>query len=228
LPARGTSGTLALPADRVQVKRQVGASRRRRRHTRSGRVTGAVVLSLLVVGSLVALTLFHRGPAKQPAKPSPGGTSSPPPSLPPANTYRPVQVLSVREMAENGNRPIDNLGELHNVIGDNPSAFWQSDKYNSANFGGYGGLGLVLQLGATHLLHELVVTTPMKGWSAETFVSSSGPRTLSGWGKPIERLSGISGNALFSLGDKTGKWVLFWMLDPGPTEKAVVDKVSVR
>jgi len=33
---------------------------------------------------------------------------------------------------------------------------------------------------------------------------------------------------VFSLGNKHASWVLFWMLNPGPTDEAVVDKVSVH
>ncbi len=67
--------------------------------------------------------------------------------------------------------PNDNLNELPNVIGNNPGKYWQSDIYKSAEFGGSGGFGIVMELNGRHLLHQLSVITPMQGWSAEVFTS---------------------------------------------------------
>jgi hypothetical protein len=137
-------------------------------------------------------------------------------------------VVAVHELTQGGNTPNDDLSGLDNVIGDNPAAFWYSDRYTRADFGGYGGLGLVLKLSGVHTLHELVVTTPMQGWSAETFVSGSDAPELSGWGQPTGQRSGVNNSSVFSLGGHKAGWVLFWMLNPGPTNQAVVDKLSVR
>jgi hypothetical protein len=138
-----------------------------------------------------------------------------------------VAVVSVRELTQDGIQPNDNLGELRNVIGNNPAKYWQSDIYKGAEFGGSGGFGLVLQLDGAHVLHELTVSTPMQDWSAEVFTSGSGATTLSGWGRPRSQQASIHGNAVFSLGDHKAGWVLFWMTDPGPTRQAVVRRLSV-
>jgi hypothetical protein len=233
VPAKMPGGTLTMPKNGSTARLATQGERRRPpRHYRTGRVTGVVVLCLLVVGSLVALTLSHPTPVSRAITPPTGGQNSSRPTttapLAPPNSYAAVQVVAVHEMAVGGNTPDDDLSGLDNVIGNNPNAFWHSDRYTQPDFGGYGGLGLVLQLSGVHTLHELVVTTPMQDWSAETFVSSSDAPQLSGWGQPTGQRSGVNNSSVFSLGGKKAGWVLFWMLNPGPTDQAVIDKLSVR
>jgi hypothetical protein len=230
-PAGTRGGTLNLPRNSTaaQGAPSPGGPQRPPRHYRTGRVTGTVVLSLLVLGSLVALALFHPHPvALAKGKPSRPGTLPPSTVAPPENTYPPVPVEAVYEMAQDGNHPDDDVSGLPNVIGDNPSAFWHSDQYQRSDFGGYGGLGLVLKLHGARTLHDLFVTTPMQDWSAEVYVSGADSPELAGWGRPTDEHAGVNGSAVFSLSGKSGSWVLFWMLNPGPTNEAVVDKVSVR
>jgi hypothetical protein len=136
-------------------------------------------------------------------------------------------VVSVHELTQAGNEPNDNVSELPNVIGNTTSAYWESDIYKSAEFGGSGGFGLVLQLDGLHVLRQVTVSTPMQGWTAEVFASSSDAGALSGWGQALSRQSAIKGDAVFSLRDKKASWVLFWMIDPGPTRQAVVRRLSV-
>ncbi len=113
------------------------------------------------------------------------------------------------------------------MIGNNPAKYWQSDIYKSAEFGGSGGFGIVLQLNSRHVLHQLSVSTPMKGWSAEVFASGSGSATLGGWGRAVAQRSSINGDAVFPLDGAKASWVLFWMVDPGPSRQAVVRRLSV-
>jgi eukaryotic-like serine/threonine-protein kinase len=233
-PKAPIGATMSFPRGRVKAETAGSHQRRqphRRRHT--SRLTGIVVLSLLVAGSVVALIIFDRHPGAKgqgagqdqgPGRPATSRTSP----LAPPGTYKAVAVVEVKELAENGNRANDDLSGLPNVIGDNPDAFWQSAQYHGPDFGNYGGLGLVLKLGSLHLLHELVVKTPMRDWSAETYVANSYASTLNGWGAPTGALTDVNGSQVFSLGDKRGSWVLFWMLNPGPSDQATVDKVSVR
>jgi hypothetical protein len=134
----------------------------------------------------------------------------------------------VREVAINGNKPNDNVAELPNVVSTDPNAYWQSLQYDGPRFGNYGGLGLALRLDGTHSVYQLTVTTPMKGWSGEVFVADSFSSSLAGWGRPLDPQYGINGNHTFSFPPKRGSWVLFWMMNPGPTYQATVDKLFVR
>ena len=113
------------------------------------------------------------------------------------------------------------------MIGNNPAKYWESDIYKRPEFGGSGGFGLVLQLDGPHVLHQLAVSTPMDGWSAEVFTANSAAGTLSGWGRSLSHQASINGDAVFSLGGQKASWVLFWIIDPGPTRRAVVRRLSV-
>ena len=195
------------------------------RKRRPGRWASIVVAVLLVAGLSLAGALAHfPGPApgtKQDAGGDGGRASSG------SSSTSALTVVSVHELTQDGNQPNDNVSELLSVIGNNPSGYWESDIYNSAEFGGSGGFGLVLQLAGLHVLRQLTVSTPMQGWTAEVFASSSDAGALSGWGQALSRQSAINGDSVFSLRDKRASWVLLWMIDPGPTRQAVVRRLSV-
>jgi hypothetical protein len=193
------------------------------RRRRPGRLTSIAVAVLLVAGLTVVGALVHV-PGAAPGTSQPGGGGGAPSGQ---GSFPPLAVVSVRELTQDGNEPNDNLSELPNMIGNNPGKYWSSDIYKSADFGGSGGFGLVLQLDGSHVLHRLTVSTPMDGWSAEVFTASSGSGTLSGWGQPLSRQASVNGDAVFPLGDKRAGWVLLWMIDPGPTRQAVVGRLSV-
>jgi eukaryotic-like serine/threonine-protein kinase len=209
------------PDKKAQDKRHAKGLRRRRR-----RIAGVAVATLLVAGGLtVAALLRTNGP---PAPASSGSDRSGTTLSPQAGNYPQLSILSVHELTQNGNLPNDNLNELSNVVDGNSATSWDSSVYLSPRFGGYGGFGLVLQLSDPRVLHELVVDTTMQDWSAQTFTGDAFAQTVSGWGRPTETLSGLSGNAAFSLGNRKASWVLFWMTDPGPTRQAEVEELTVR
>lgn len=193
------------------------------RAKRSSRAPSLVVAALVAGGAAVAAALvYQNGPTGAHGGPSGGSGPSG------ASSGHSLRVVAVREVAVNGNSPDDNLNELPNVISNNPATYWKSLQYLGPRFGNYGGLGLALQLARTHLVHELVVTTPMRDWSAEVFVASRFSSSLAGWGKPLSPRYGLNGDHTFSFPARRGDWVLFWMLNPGPTYQATVDKLSVR
>jgi hypothetical protein len=202
--------------------KQHGKGLRRRRR----RIAGVAVVLLLVAGGLaVAALLRTNGP---PAQASSGSNHSGTTLSPQSGNYPQVPVLAVHELTQNGNLPNDNLNELDNVIDGNPSTFWESSVYLSPRFGGYGGFGLALQLSEPRVLHELVVDTTMQDWSAETFTGDGFAQSVGAWGRATASLSGLSGNAAFSLGNRKASWVLFWMTDPGPKRQAEVGELTVR
>jgi hypothetical protein len=207
-------------------------SRKSRRHRRKegfrrrpGVIASVIVGSLVIASAVAAVALWQAN------TPQPQGSQSTTRSgvnLRPQVSSSAIKVLSVSELTQNGNHPTDNLGELGNLIDGNPTTFWEGDVYDSPNFGGSGGFGLAMDLGSRHSVHELVVTTSMQGWSAETFTSDSNAQVLSGWGTPTATHSLIDGNATFSLGDRRAGWVLLWMTDPGPTRQAQIDELTVH
>ena len=198
------------------------------RRRRQKRFASAVVASLLAGGSALAVALLYPGglvtsPPGHAGGRTPGGKAS----ATYAGREQPLKVVAVKELTTGGNLPNDNLNELPNLISNNPSTYWQSAIYKGPRFGNYGGLGLALELNGTHVLHNLVVKTPMRDWSAEVFV---GDRFApwGNWGKPTSSQDPIYRDHTFSLGGKRGSWVLFWMLNPGPSYQATVDKLLVN
>jgi serine/threonine-protein kinase len=200
---------------------------RGRRRRRQKRFASAVVASLLAGGSALAVALLYPGGlATSPPGHAGGRTPGSKASATYAGAEQPLKVVAVKELTTGGNLPNDNLNELPNLISNNPSTYWQSAIYKGPRFGNYGGLGLALELNGTHVLHNLVVKTPMQDWSAEVFV---GDRFApwGNWGKPTSSQDPIYSDHTFSLGGKRGSWVLFWMLNPGPSYQATVDKLLV-
>ncbi|HYA44839.1 MAG TPA: hypothetical protein VED59_04470, partial [Acidimicrobiales bacterium] len=120
-----------------------------------------------------------------------------------------------------------NVSELPYLFDGSPKTSWMSDVYFGPRFGGSGGFGLAIELGAPHIVHRLSVATSMQDWSADTFVANSYAGRLSGWGGPTDSRSGIGGDTTFTLGAKSCDWVLLWLIDPGPTHQAEVQELTV-
>ena len=210
------------PGPMTETAKAAPARRRRQR-----RLASAVVASLMVAGSLVAAALLYPGqfsysPGHRSGSTAPGGAAGSSSSAASAH----LGILAVKEVVTGGNQANDNLGELPNLTSANPKTYWQSLIYKYANFGGYGGFGLAVHLDGSHVLHDLVVKTPMRGWSAQVFVASHFAN-WGGWGKPVSAQDGISGDHTFPLQGERGDWVLLWMLNPGPSNQATVDKLAV-
>jgi hypothetical protein len=226
--AIGPKGRIARGTKERNARGPKDQSTRGERRRKSWRATNIVVGSLLVAGLLVPGALVRTsGPSHPPSRGAvstgsagTGGVSS--------GAQSALQIVAVHEMTQDGNQPNDDLGQLGDLIDGNPSTDWKSDVYKGPEFGGSGGFGLVLQLGAAHPLGELVAISPMKGWTAEVFTADRDAVDLSGWGRPVDERSRVDGSATFSLGGRTASWVLFWIVDPGPSRQAVVEELTVH
>lgn len=206
--------------------RPKGRRRRAPRAKRSHRLASVVVAALLIAGASVVAALLYSAP--HPGRSAAGrrGTTASS-STPSTSAHGPVEVLAIREVTVGGNLPNDNVGELPNLISDNAGTYWQSDKYEGPRFGEYGGFGLALELKGTRVVNNLQVTTPMQDWSAEAFVAQSFSSSLGAWGRATSSQNAIYGDHTFSLGGKRASWVLLWMLNPGPTDQATIEKLRV-
>jgi serine/threonine protein kinase len=239
IAALGAQPTVSLRSAEGEASPEVAVKRRaarraersssgRARRRKSWRATNIVVVSLLVAGLLVAGALVRtHGPSQSPSTGS-ASTGSAGKGGSPSAVQSTSRVIAVHELTQDGNQPTDDLGQLGNVIDGKPSTTWQSDVYTRPEFGGSGGFGLVLQLSAARSLHELVVVSSMKGWKAEVFTAGRDAPALGGWGSPVAERSGIDGSTTFSLAGRTAGWVLFWIIDPGPSRQAVVGELTVH
>ncbi len=189
----------------------------------TGRKVGLVVASLVVVGAVTAAAVLA-GSARHKSGP-PSGAAPPAAAVP--------KVDNVVVFMTTTARPPDNPTMTRFTFDGNVSTFWPTDQYSSATFGNlYPGIGLAIQLDSAEQGHQLVVTSPTSGWSAQTFVASSdipSGRPVTEWGTPTDTRSDVaSGNATFNLGPRRGQWVLLWITNLGPSDGARIAELSIR
>jgi serine/threonine-protein kinase len=213
-PAPGPEATGRPPIDRPEPKRGPTVQT-------PGRAVGIVVGCLVVAGAVVAALLLT-GHGRTPSPASAAGTTSPPPS--------PYRVTDVTVYMV-GDRPPDNPSETPLTFDGNPATAWHTEVYTTPTFGNlYPGIGLAVQLDASHTLHQVKVTSSTMGWSAQTYVSAvpvPSARPLSSWGTPTDTRTDIAGSATFSLAGRAGQWVLLWITSLGPARTAEIAEISV-
>jgi serine/threonine-protein kinase len=228
-PAPGAGGWPAPPAFTVASNgagtdqfETLGAPPAPRR--RSERTVGLVVAALVVIGAIVAAALLLTGSGHHHSgAPAAGSTVPSGPA---------VKITNVQVYLDVNGHQLDDPAQTPLTFDGNPATFWSTDMYNSPTFGNlYSGIGLVIQLSAATTVHTLTVTSPTSGWAASTYVSAASVPTgqaISAWGSPTSSKSGIDGPATFSLGGRKGQFVLLWITNLGPTDRAQVAELSVR
>ena len=150
-----------------------------------------------------------------------GGTANRP-------TARPVRIASVQSFDPQGSDGDENGHLARFVIDGSQTSLWRSDQYTGPSFGRLkSGVGLVLQLDSPTKLAELKAFSPVEGWSASVYVADSAGSELSEWGQPVTSETSIDGDVTFDLGDKTGRAVLLWITDPGPSNRAEITELTL-
>lgn len=185
--------------------------RRRPRTRRRG--PGLVVACLSVAAVLIVALLLHGGHDSKRSGTSATGVSG-------ATGSATQRIVHVGVFMDNFRSP-DNPSQTGLTFDSNPRSVWSTDLYTTPRFGGlYSGEGLAIELAHSARLRSLVVTSPTRGWSASTYVSTTDLPTgspVSAWGRPTDHLSNIDGSAAFSLRGRKGNWVLLWLTKLGPT-----------
>ena len=187
---------------------------------RTGRVAGAVVAGLILVGAIFAAVLVF------------GTSGSSPPSTPstaPSHATA-ARISSVNVFMNNG-RPPDNPAAAKLTIDGNPATYWSTDKYPNSTFGNlYSGIGLAVDVAQSAQLHTLTVTSRSSGWAAEVFVSAApvaSGQPLSAWGQPVAAQTDVAGSTKFNLGGRRGQYVLFWLTNLGPADQTVISELAL-
>jgi serine/threonine-protein kinase len=227
MPGNGR-GTAVLPpphqpavlrTDRGQTARTTTPAvgpllKRRRRANWPGRVVAVLVAVAVVVVVVVVSgggSTIHTPAAAHP---------------PPAPAVVPIVNVSVFHLE----RDADNAAEASNTVDGNPATSWSTDRYFGPNFAGLRhGLGLAIALAGSHKLHQLSVTSPTQGWSAEVFVADAvpNPPSLAAWGKVVDAKQAIAGDVTFDLNGTQGSDVLLWITDLGPRYQTTINEVQV-
>ncbi|WP_151083894.1 protein kinase family protein [Nocardioides cynanchi] len=136
---------------------------------------------LLLIGCVIAFNL-GRGRTALGTNPSDPATSrSPEPSSSGPSTGV-LTGVSATDFDPQGSPPEENPASAPNVVDGNPATTWQTLRYNE-NFGPGGlktGVGLVLDLGATHGVSEVDLTTVGSPTRVQVYVASRRPTDLQG------------------------------------------------
>ena len=212
-PNRGTDQFEAVPGP--------AAGRGRRRVERN---IGFVVLTLVVIGALVAVGLLLTGGSGH----SSGGSGAA--TTVPAGAARQIEGVSVY-LPVSGHS-LDNANQTSLAFDGNPATAWSTDRYRSPTFGNlYPGIGLAIEVSGSSTLRTLTVTSPTVGWSASSYVSPTAVATgqpVSSWGSPTDSKSAINGSTTFNLGGRKGRYVLLWITNLGPSLSAQVAELAVH
>lgn len=139
---------------------------------------------------------------------------------------KPVKVASVESFDPQGSDGDENGSLARFAIDGSQTSLWRSDRYEGPAFGRLkSGVGLILHLDSPTRLARLEADSPVEGWAASVYVADRAGAELSEWGQPVATETGIDGDAVFDLGGATGKTVLLWITDPGPSFRAEITEV---
>ena len=201
-------------------------SRSRRRERR----IGLLVLALLAVGAFVAARLLSAGRSPLSTSP-PTSASQPTGSVSPTSTVKVIGIRSVSVYMVVPGHPADNPQDVANTIAGSSATPWSTDIYATPTFGGlYSGIGLSADLGSSHKLGYLQVTSSSVGWSGAVYASDKAipsGQPASAWGQPLSTATGVSGSHTFSLGGHYGRYVLFLITNLGPSDRTEVARLKV-
>jgi serine/threonine-protein kinase len=190
------------------------------RFRRSERRAGIAVLILVLVGAVVSGVLYLTGKHRHSAA---SGS-------PPATHVTAPQIVSASVYMVNGRSADDPQGAKLVFDGD-PATAWYTDTYGTPTFGNlYSGIGVALTLDASSKLTQLDVTTPTMGWAAQVYVSAdpvASGQPVAAWGQPTDSKTNIAGDATFSLGHRSARYVLLFLTNLGPAKKAQINEVRV-
>ncbi|MEO5680152.1 MAG: hypothetical protein ABIS47_10835, partial [Acidimicrobiales bacterium] len=196
------------------------ATRAVRRPTRS-RAPVVVVAALVVAALLTALAVVTLP------------TSRPPPAAdPPTSSVADAApaITSVRSFDPAPGDGKENDGQLSRLNDGDATTTWASDRYNQPPvFGNLKkGLGVVVVLRQPARLGLMRVRSATHAWAAQVYVADSPAPTLSGWGQPVARESGVEGGLEVDLGGRSGGAVLLWFTDPGRTGQVVIGELELE
>ncbi|MBO0729000.1 MAG: hypothetical protein J2P57_07050, partial [Acidimicrobiaceae bacterium] len=195
------------------------APRRRRRRPRLG--VGIVVACLALTALILVGVLLVE--SQGPGNAAPGATGT-------GGSGTPIQIHNVTVFMAN-DRPPDNPRQTRLTFDGNPSTAWMTAHYRSPTFGNlYPGIGLAIDLGSSHTLHRLSVTSATHGWAAQAYTSATtidSGQPVTAWGSPSATQTDIAGNASFDLGGRHGRYVLLWLTYLGPSDVASVNELSI-
>jgi len=178
------------------------------------RLAGVVAACLLIL--VACVIAFNLGRGKTPLgttpepKPATGATRTPSQS---AATSAPIPGVTASDFDPQGSDLAENPEEAGLAVDGDPSTSWQTSRYDQ-QFGPAGlktGVGLVLDLGATHDVTEVDLTTLGAPTDVQVYVAAQDPTTLQGL-KPAGESTITGTRGTVSVDPATGgRYVVVWL-----------------
>jgi eukaryotic-like serine/threonine-protein kinase len=177
--------------------------RRARAPRRQGANPWPIVLALLTliaIGGVIAY-LVMRNHNNNATNSPPGGGGSGTPSLKATGAYDPYGTGG------------ENDSSAYKATDNDPSTYWETERYYNAPKLNKPGVGLVLDAKATVQLHQLGVVTSTPGFVA---VIRAGDSPTS-FPVTVSSSQTVSGTATFTIGGKPHRYYLLWITRLGPS-----------
>jgi hypothetical protein len=178
------------------------------------RLAGIIAACLLVlIACVIAFNLGRgRGPlgtatdSSTPSGPSGGPSSS-------GTTVQALTGVTARDFDPQGRPPVENPAEAHFVVDGNAATGWQTLRY-AQNLGAGGlktGLGVVLDLGATHQVSEVDLTMVGSPTTLQVYVTKQDPTGVQGLTPAGQAtVTGTRGVVRLTT-PETGRYVTVWL-----------------
>jgi serine/threonine-protein kinase len=107
-----------------------------------------------------------------------------------------------------------------------PATYWQTETYDSPDFGGLGksGVGLVLDAGGPIALSSVTLTSDTPGFTAQIQDGSASTGPFA----PDSSIRTVNGSTTFKLDGKSGRYYVVWITQLPPGAVAHVNEVTAR
>ena len=138
-----------------------------------------------------------------------------------------LEVVAASDFDPEGDDRREHPEEVPLAFDGDPTTAWTTETYRSpADFQGLkSGVGLILDVGETAEIRQLVLTTPNEGWSATIHVADAPGEVRGDWGDPVTTITGAgAGDTTVDL-QADGRYVLVWLTDLGARSYALAEVV---
>ncbi len=175
------------------------------------RLAGIIAACLLVL--IACVIAFNLGRGRTPLGATTDGSTPSRTNSTPTSAATALTGVTARDFDPQGHPPVENRAEAHFVVDGNPSTGWQTLRYTE-NLGPGGlktGVGIVLDLGGTHQVSEVDLTTAGSPTKVQVFVTRQDPTDVVGLHPAGEAtITGTRATVRLTT-PATGHYVIVWL-----------------
>jgi eukaryotic-like serine/threonine-protein kinase len=180
----------------------------------------ALILLLLAAGAIAAIAV-----ANFTGDDSSSGSGSGDTPAPNAGALRIVEASAFDPLADGE----EHSSEAPRVFDNDPGSFWQTDRYNTRDFGNAkAGVGLWVRLDAPRDITSVTITALESGWSGEIYVADQAGSSLEAWGPPRATGNDVAATHAFPVDTVRGQYVLIWCTNLPPSNKLQIGDIKVE